>query len=107
MMMTSSPLLAKQPVNPNVAGRRSYGGPRVLVNPKHLPAGAKSGSVSSLNSSAGSGLDVSTSGHIMAAPGKNKSFASSAVPPSPVVRPPSTDRPSFYNSGNRCNTEIW
>lgn len=99
--MTSSPMLVKQPINPNVTGRRSYGGPRVLVNPKHLP-GSKSGSVSSLNSSAGSGLDVSINGH-------NKSNGKAGfVPPSPVVRPPSTDRPSFYNSGNRCsNTEIW
>lgn len=107
MMMTSSPLLVKPSVNPNVAGRRMYGGPRLLINPKILPGGVnhnnnKSGSISSLNSS-GSGLDISITGH-------KKSNGFNGVPPSPVVRPPTNvqDRPSFFNTpGNRSNTEIW
>lgn len=119
-MMTSSPLLVKPTTgvnNPNVAGRRIYGGPRLLVHPKILSSPAnnnnKSGSVSSLNSSGGSGLDISmTSQHNP----KKSAFASGfngVPPPSPVVRPPTNakDRPSFFNitPGNHrnSNTDIW
>ncbi|XP_057376794.1 serine-rich adhesin for platelets-like [Daphnia carinata] len=95
-MMTSSPLLVKPTNginNPNVAGRRIYGGPRLLVNPKIFSSPThqnKSGSVSSLNSSGGSGLDISMT---------NKKSGLNGVPPSPVVRPPTNaqDRPSFFN----------
>jgi hypothetical protein len=118
--MTSSPLLVKPTTgvnNPNVAGRRIYGGPRLLVHPKILTSPAnnhnQSGSVSSLNSSGGSGLDISmTSQHSH----KKSAFAGGfhgVPPPSPVVRPPTNakDRPSFFNitPGNRrnSNTDIW
>ena len=94
MMLTSSPVIT----NPNLLGRRTYGGPRVLVNPKNLPNSRSLNN--SLDSSGSSiGLDVSRS--------------KSVVPPSPVVRPPTSaqDRPSFYkaskNSLNKSNTEIW
>ena len=128
MMMTSSPLLVKPNNNggginnPNVAGRRIYGGPRLLVNPKILTSPThqnnnnnKSGSVSSLNSSGGSGLDISMTSQ-QQTHHKKSAFASGfggGVPPSPVVRPPTNakDRPSFFNNtpGNRRNnnTDIW
>jgi hypothetical protein len=119
MMMTSSPLLVKPNGgvnNPNVVGRRIYGGPRLLINPKVLTSPThqnnnKSGSISSLNSSGGSGLDIS-----MTSQQQNhhkKSASGFGVPPSPVVRPPTNaqDRPSFFNNnpGNRRNnnTDIW
>lgn len=118
-MMTSSPLLVKPTNginNPNAAGRRIYGGPRLLVNPKIFSPPAnqnnnnnKSGSVSSFNSSGGSGLDIS-----MTSQQHKKSGGFNGVPPpSPVVRPPTNaqDRPSFFNvtPGNRRNnnTDIW
>jgi hypothetical protein len=126
MMMTSSPLLVKPNNggggihNPNAAGRRIYGGPRLLVNPKiltsptHQNNNNKSGSVSSLNSSGGSGLDISMTSQ-QPTHHKKSAFASGfgSVPPSPVVRPPTNaqDRPSFFNNtpGNRRNnnTDIW
>ena len=100
-MVTSSPIARSTAVvtNPNVMGRRTYGGPRVLVNPKILPA-KSNGSVNSLNSSGSSiGLDSTTK---TAGNGQTR-----IIPPSPVVRPPSNsqDRPSFYKGSS--NTEIW
>jgi hypothetical protein len=127
MMMTSSPLLVKPNGggginNPNVAGRRIYGGPRLLVNPKILTSPThqnnnnnKSGSISSLNSSGGSALDISMTNQQQNHK-KSSSFSNGfggSVPPSPVVRPPTNaqDRPSFFNNtpGNRRNnnTDIW
>lgn len=77
------------PVNPNVHGRRNYGGPRVLLGPQKIPAGSDS----SLNRSGG---DLSAM--------RIEPMRSPA--PNAVVRPPTSaqDRPSFFTSGN---TEIW
>jgi len=78
--------LAAAAVNPNVVGpRRSYGGPRLLVNPAKINASA-AGSNSSLNSS--------TSGCTSGAPSGAPSGRMQ------VVRPPISlqDRPSFFSS---------
>ena len=85
-------------LNPNAVGpRRTYGGPRLLVNPAKVSPSSVAGSNSSLNSSnGGSALDLGILRSASATPSRMQ-----------VVRPPISiqDRPSFFTSGN--HSEIW